>query len=252
MSEWKSCLIKFIKMIAKNKIEDIVPDFEKGEVILIDKEKGITSFDVIRKLRKILKIKKIGHAGTLDPAATGLLILCTGKKTKEISSFQNKPKVYEGIITLGKSTPSMDGETEAVDVKDYSHVSENDIEKVRKEFIGEIEQIPPMYSAVKHKGKSLYKYARKGIEVERKPRKVTVYEFEITKINLPDVYFKIKCSKGTYVRVIANDFGEKLGCGGYLKELRRTGIGEFDVADAFTLKELSEIFSETKISDIEN
>lgn len=239
-------------MIAKNKIEDIVPDFEKGEVILIDKDKGITSFDVIRKLRKILKIKKIGHAGTLDPAATGLLILCTGKKTKEITSFQNKPKVYEGIIALGKSTPSMDGETEALEVKDYSNVTKEDIERVRNEFIGEIEQVPPMYSALKYKGKSLYKYARKGIEVERKPRKVTVYEFEIKKIDLPDIHFKIKCSRGTYVRVIANDFGEKLGCGGYLKKLRRTGIGEFDIKNAFTLKELSEIFSETKISGVEN
>lgn len=239
-------------MIAKNKIEDIVPDFEKGEVILIDKDKGITSFDVIRKLRKILKIKKIGHAGTLDPAATGLLILCTGKKTKEITSFQNKPKVYEGIIALGKSTPSMDGETEALEVRDYSNVTKEDIERVRNEFIGEIEQVPPMYSALKYKGKSLYKYARKGIEVERKPRKVTVYEFEIKKIDLPDIHFKIKCSRGTYVRVIANDFGEKLGCGGYLKKLRRTGIGEFDIKNAFTLKELSEIFSETKISGVEN
>ncbi len=239
-------------MIAKNKLENLTPDFEKGEVIIIDKEKGITSFDVIRKLRKILKIKKIGHAGTLDPAATGLLILCTGKKTKEISAFQNQPKIYEGIFSLGKRTPSMDGETGAVEVKDYSTVTHEEIERVRKEFVGEIEQLPPMYSALKHKGKALYKYARNGIEVERKPRKVTVYEFQIKKIDLPDIYFKIKCSKGTYIRVIANDFGEKLGCGAYLKELRRTGIGEFDVKNAFTINELNEIISETKISGVGN
>ncbi len=238
-------------MIAKNK-ENNSPDFAKGEVILIDKDKGMTSFDVIRKLRKILNIRKIGHAGTLDPAATGLLILCTGKMTKEIGIYQNKSKTYEGIISLGKTTPSMDAETEPVEVKDFSHVTGEDIEKVRSEFIGEIEQTPPMYSAVKHKGKSLYKYARNGIEVERKPRKVNVYEFEITKIDLPDIHFRIKCSKGTYVRVIANDFGEKLGCGAFLKELRRTEIGEFSVSDAFTLKELREKFANSEIAATEN
>ncbi len=239
-------------MIAKSTIKNITPDFSAGEVILIDKPEGISSFDVIRQLRKILNIKKIGHAGTLDPAATGLLILCTGKKTKEIRKFQDKPKTYEGIISLGKSTPSMDAETDAVEEKDYSYVTDGDIERVRKEFLGEIEQIPPMYSAVKHKGKSLYKYARKGIDIERKPRKVTIYNFEIKKINLPDIYFRIKCSKGTYIRVIANDFGEKLGCGGYLKELRRTEIGEFKVSDAFSINEIKEIFGKREIAKVEN
>lgn len=213
-------------------------DLQNGSVFLIDKEKGKTSFGVIRDIRKKINIKKVGHAGTLDPAATGLLIVCTGKKTKEIYKFQDLSKTYIGKITLGISTPSMDAETEPSSVKSLDGINEEEIEKTRKLFIGEIKQIPPMYSAIKHKGQSLYKYARKGIEIKRDPRKVSIYDFEITNISLPEISFKIKCSKGTYIRVIANDFGDKLGCGGYLSELRRSQIGDFKVEDALTFNDL--------------
>lgn len=212
-------------------------DLDKGEVILIDKSLYKSSFNVIYKIRKATGVKKAGHAGTLDPRATGLLIICTGKKTKEISLFQDCCKTYTGTITLGKTTLSMDSETDFVEEKGIDGISEDDIFAARDSFLGEILQIPPMYSAVKFKGKSLYKYARKGIELKREPRKVEITEFKITKIDLPDVYFEITCSKGTYIRVIAHDFGQKLGCGGYLSSLRRTKIGDFNVEDAFSVDE---------------
>lgn len=216
-------------------------ELQAGSIFLYDKEKGKTSFDIIRAIRKKINIKKVGHAGTLDPAATGLLIVCTGKKTKEIYKFQEMPKTYFGTITLGKTTPSMDAETEPSEIKSIDGISVEKIEKVRKLFLGEIEQVPPMYSAIKHKGKSLYKYARKGIEVKREPRKVNIYSFRITDINLPEISFEIKCSKGTYIRVIANDFGKTLGCGGYLSDLRRSQIGNFNVNEAITNNELKEL-----------
>ncbi len=216
-------------------------ELQTGSVFLFDKEKGKTSFDIIRDIRRKINIKKVGHAGTLDPAATGLLIVCTGKKTKEIYLFQEMPKSYTGIITLGKTTPSMDAETEPSEIKKVEGISEEDIEKVRQSFLGEIEQIPPMYSAIKHKGQSLYKYARKGIEIKREPRKVSIYNFEIKKINLPEISFKIKCSKGTYIRVIANDLGNTLGCGGYLSELRRSQIGDYSVDEAITSSDLQKL-----------
>ena len=225
-------------MITKASIDLSNFDFASGEVFLIDKEKGKTSFNVVHRLRKILDIKKIGHAGTLDPAATGLLILCVGKKTKEIYKYQELEKTYSGILELGKKTPSMDSETEVISERDFSSVTEEMIEKVRVSFVGDIQQLPPMYSALKHNGKALYKYARKGIEVERKPRTISVYDFEILRIDLPEIEFKIRCSKGTYIRAIANDFGEKLGCGAYLKSLRRDAIGEYKVEDALSIDEL--------------
>ena len=216
-------------------------DLSEGLVLLIDKEKSKTSFNVIGEVRRKLNIKKVGHAGTLDPLATGLLIVCAGKKTKEIYKYQDMPKVYEGTITLGAITASMDAELEPTEIKPFDNISNDQIEEVRKLFLGQIEQIPPMYSAIKHKGRSLYKYARKGIEIERSPRKVSVYDFIIDKIKLPEVSFRIECSKGTYIRVIANDFGKVLGCGGYLSELRRTKIGSYKVDDALTIAELKEI-----------
>ncbi|MCB0742691.1 MAG: tRNA pseudouridine(55) synthase TruB, partial [Ignavibacteriae bacterium] len=164
-------------------------DLSEGSVLLIDKPKGKTSFDAVWWVRKKLQIKKVGHAGTLDPAATGLLIVCTGKKTKEISKFQELHKVYTGVITLGATTASMDQETELENVKDVKELSEEKIYKIRDSFLGEIEQIPPMFSALKHKGRSLYKYARKGIEVKREPRKVSIYNFRITEINIPYISF---------------------------------------------------------------
>ncbi len=233
-------------MIITKQTKQINPsDLTEGIVLLIDKVKSKTSFNVVSAVRRKLNIKKVGHAGTLDPMATGLLIVCTGKKTKEIYKYQDQKKIYEGAITLGTTTPSMDGETEPTSVKSFENVTEDQIAEVRKMFLGEIDQIPPMYSALKHKGKSLYKYARKGIEIERKPRKVTIYNFLIKEIKLPEITFEIECSKGTYIRVIANDFGEKLGCGAYLSGLRRTQIGDYSVYDSLTVDELNQIeFSE--------
>jgi len=228
-------------MITKKTTDITNTDYASGEVVLIDKEKGKSSFNIVYRVRKTVNVKKVGHAGTLDPAATGLLVVCIGKMTKEIYKYQDLDKIYSGTIELGKKTPSMDAETEFTEQNDYSFVSNEMIEEAKKTFLGEIKQIPPMYSALKQNGKRLYKLARKGVEVERKPREVTIYDFEITRVELPEIDFRIKCSKGTYVRVIANDFGEKLNCGGYLKSLRREAIGEFNVNDALTVDEFREI-----------
>lgn len=218
-------------------------DFTNGEVILIDKDLHASSFNVVYKLRKITGIKKIGHAGTLDPLATGLLIICTRKKTKEISHFQDLKKVYSGKIILGKRTASMDAETDVIEEHDTSDITLEKIISVKEAFVGKIEQTPPMYSAVKHKGKSLYKYARKGVEIERNSRSVEIYDFEISNYVDPEIHFRISCSKGTYIRAIANDLGDKLGCGGYLKELRREAIGQYNVDVAFTIKEFEKEFN---------
>jgi tRNA pseudouridine55 synthase len=222
-------------------------DFKTGEVILIDKPAGWSSFKVIRKIRNVIGVKKVGHAGTLDPMATGLLIVATGKKTKSIHEYQSLVKTYTGTITLGKSSASMDMETEIISEKPFSHITNEDIYKVRDEFIGTIKQIPPMYSAVKYKGKSLYHLARKGMEVEREAREVVVSDFKILKIDLPDIDFEITCSKGTYIRVIANDFGKKLGCGGLLSSLRRTKIGDYSVENALLVDEFVERFTSKQV-----
>lgn len=229
-------------MISKRADEFAGIDVSAGEVILIDKSVGDTSFDVVYKVRRAVGVKKVGHAGTLDPNATGLLIVCSGKKTKEISSFQHKPKTYIGVITLGKRTASFDADSEVLEEKPVGDLTDEQIFNMRDGFLGEIEQVPPMYSALKHKGKPLYKYARKGIEIKRAPRKVLIEKFDITGVNLPDIAFEIKCSKGTYIRVIADDFGQRLGCGAYLSSLRRTEIGEYSVDDAFTVDEFVEKF----------
>lgn len=217
-----------------------MPGFAEGEIILIDKPLIKTSFDVVYKVRKATGIKKVGHAGTLDPLATGLLIVCTGKKTKEISSLQGLEKTYTGIISLGKTTPSYDMETGFENETDISGIIKENIFDIRDTFLGSSLQIPPMYSAVKKNGKALYKYARKGLEVERKKREIIISGFEITKVEMPDVHFEIKCSSGTYIRVIAHEFGQKLGCGAYLKSLRRTMIGAYNVDDAFEIKDFIE------------
>lgn len=229
-------------MIIKKTTKKInLSDLTEGAVLLIDKPKNKSSFFIVNAVKKKFGIKKVGHAGTLDPAATGLLIVCIGKKTKEISKFQEMHKVYSGTITLGASTLSMDCETELTNIVEVNELDKNRILEIRNSFVGEIDQIPPMFSALKHKGKSLYKYARKGIEIERAPRKVKIYSFEIVEINKPNIVFEIECSKGTYIRVIANDFGNKTGFGGYLSELRRTQIGEFKVDDSFTLDEMEKL-----------
>ncbi len=213
-------------------------DFKAGKVLLIDKPLHWTSFQVVNKLRwhirKTFNIKKIkvGHAGTLDPLATGLLIICTGKFTKKISEYQAQTKEYTGTITLGATTPSFDLETEINQSFPTEHITEELLYKTTKQFIGEIQQKPPIFSAIKKDGKRLYELAREGKTTEIKYRTVTIHEFEITNITLPKINFRIVCSKGTYIRSIANDFGIAVNSGGYLSALRRTKIGDFNVNNA--------------------
>ena len=215
-------------------------DFITGQVLLIDKPLNWTSFQVVNKLRweirNAFNIKKIkvGHAGTLDPLATGLLIICTGKMTKQIDTYQGQIKEYTGIIVLGSSTPSFDLETEVNETFPIEHVTEELIHETTKQFTGDIEQFPPVFSAIKKDGKRLYEFARAGQAVDIKSRKITIPEFEITKTELPKVHFRVVCSKGTYIRSLAHDFGKALGSGGYLTALKRTKIGNFNVSDAST------------------
>lgn len=199
------------------------------KIILTDKPLDWTSTDVVRFLKKSLSLSKVGHAGSLDPRATGLLILCTDRMTKKINDFMNYEKEYQGIIRIGARTKSFDTETEEEDYKDTTNINDGMIEKARLTFLGEIEQIPPMHSAIKLNGRPVYKLARKGETVDLKPRKITINRFNIKRLNKEEIYFNIICSKGTYIRSIANDLGEKLGVGGYLKELRRIRIGEYDL-----------------------
>ena len=213
-------------------------DFQSGQVLLIDKPLTWTSFQAVNKLRWEIKqaysIKKIkvGHAGTLDPLATGLLIICTGKMTKQIDTFQGQDKEYTGTFVLGSTTPSYDLESDIDQTFPTKHITEKQIYDVTKQFIGNIEQFPPIFSALKKDGKRLYEYARAGEAVEIKSRTVTVSEFEITKIEGQNVYFRVVCSKGTYIRSLAHDFGKALNSGAHLSALRRTKIGAFDVANA--------------------
>lgn len=218
-------------------------DFAAGQTILIDKPLDITSFDVIYRLRRVIHLKKIGHAGTLDPKATGLLIICTGKSTKKIDSYMGLPKEYTGTFILGEQTPSMDTETDVHIKLESSHISFDDILKAVGELTGEIDQLPPMYSAVSKNGTRLYSLARKGETIEREPRRVFVDEFEISSYQHPVVNFRVVCSKGTYIRVLAHDLGEKLGCGAYLSSLRRTAIGEYRVEDAVSIESFKEIYN---------
>lgn len=209
-----------------------IEQIKEGAVILVDKPLRWTSFDALNKIRKQIHTK-IGHCGTLDPLATGLLICCTGKMTKQITAFQKQDKEYTGIFQLGATTPTYDLESEPENEKPFAHISNEEIYNATKQFIGEILQIPPAHSAIKKDGKPVYKLARAGVAVKLEPRPVTIHTFEITKIALPDeVHFRIVCSTGTYIRTIAHDFGAALGCGAYLKALRRTKIGNFDVDDA--------------------
>lgn len=212
-------------------------DFEKGEVFLIDKPYEWTSFDVVKKIRGTLRIKKVGHAGTLDPLATGLLIVCAGKATKRIESYQGMRKEYTGTLVLGKTTPSIDLETDFDSTTDYSHVTNQMLEEALGPLTGSIMQVPPEYSAIKVDGQRAFKMARKKEPVKLEPRPVTVDEFELTKIELPSIDFKITCSKGTYIRSLVRDFGIALGCGAYMSALRRTAIGEFSVEQAYALND---------------
>ncbi len=215
-------------------------DFKKGQTILIDKPLNWTSFQVVNKLRWVIRKKfhikkiKVGHAGTLDPLATGLLVICTGKFTKKINQLQAEIKEYTGTITLGSTTPSFDLETEINQTFPTEHLSLQKIKDATNLFLGEIDQVPPLYSAIKKDGVRLYELARRGETTEIKSRKTTIYEFEITKIEMPNVDFRVVCSKGTYIRSLANDFGQALKSGAHLSVLRRTKSGNFDVQDAIT------------------
>lgn len=213
-------------------------DFLEGQFLLVDKPLGWSSFQAVNKLKWAIRKKfnlkkiKIGHAGTLDPLATGLLIICAGKFTKKIAEFQGQAKEYTGTITLGGTTPSYDLETEIDQTFTTAHITKELIESTTAQFIGEIDQKPPVFSALKKEGKRLYEYAREGIAVEIKTRKITISEFEITEVNLPKVAFRVVCSKGTYIRSLAHDFGKALNSGGHLSVLRRTKIGDFSVDTA--------------------
>jgi tRNA pseudouridine55 synthase len=224
-----------------NKPESIA-DFVSGAVLLVNKPQGWTSFDVVNKLRYALTRKvgkiKVGHAGTLDPLATGLLIICTGKMTKELDSFQAQAKEYIGTIKLGAITASYDAETEEQEIKDISHITAADILSAAKKFEGAIDQLPPVYSAIKFKGMKAYDMARNNQKVDMPMRRVEVSLFEITDINLPYVAFKIQCSKGTYIRSLAYDLGQQLGVGAYLASLVRTKSGDYSLADSFELNDL--------------
>ncbi|NNK75535.1 MAG: tRNA pseudouridine(55) synthase TruB [Maribacter sp.] len=213
-------------------------DYLSGKILLIDKPLGWTSFQAVNKLkwaiRKKFKLKKIkiGHAGTLDPLATGLLLICTGKFTKKINDLQGLVKEYTGTITLGATTPSFDLETEINETFATDHITNQLILETASSFIGEIEQVPPVFSALKKDGKRLYEYAREGKKVEIKKRLITISEFEISSINIPKIEFRVVCSKGTYIRSLADDFGKALQSGGHLSALRRTKIGDFNVNKA--------------------
>ena len=218
-------------------------DYQTGQVLLIDKPLGWTSFQVVNKVRWLIRqgfdIKKIkvGHAGTLDPLASGLLILCTGKFTKQIETYQAQHKEYTGTITLGGTTPSYDLETQIDQKFAIAGITQEAINKAREQFVGDIMQQPPIFSALKKEGKRLYEYARAGETVDIPKREVHISAFEITGIDLPDVHFRVACSKGTYIRSLAHDFGKALNNGGHLSALRRTKIGEFDVKNAHTIEE---------------
>ena len=212
--------------------------YKAGQVILVDKPLNWTSFDVIRKIRALIKIKKVGHAGTLDPLATGLLIVCTGKFTKKINDYMGMEKEYTGTFTLGSLTPTYDLESTPTEIKDISGLTEEQIHKATRLFTGEIQQVPPIHSAIKKNGKPVYLMARKGIDVQLEPRSVIINSFTIEKIELPTVYFRVVCSTGTYIRSLANDYGKELGCGAYLSSLRRIRIGIFLEENAMPMQEL--------------
>jgi tRNA pseudouridine55 synthase len=228
-------------------------DYLEGQVLLIDKPLTWSSFQAVNKLKYILKRKydlpkkfKIGHAGTLDPLATGLLIICTGKFTKKITEIQAQTKEYTGTITVGATTPSYDLETQIDATFPISHITEELIIATTKQFLGEINQKPPVFSAIKKEGKRLYEHARAGEKVEIEARKTTIYEFEITKINLPEISFRVQCSKGTYIRSLAFDFGKALNSGAYLSELRRTKIGDYAVVNGINPEEFEKQLHSTE------
>ena len=224
-----------------NLFQTTAEKFLEGQMLLIEKPIGWSSFDVVKKIKYLIRKRynlkkiKVGHAGTLDPLASGLLIICTGKFTKKISKIQEQRKIYTGIITLGGITPSFDLETEIEKNYNTDHISENLIKKTTMKFLGEINQVPPIFSALKKDGERLYEKARRGEKIKINSRKVTIYKFESKLLHKVNVHFKIEGSKGTYIRSIANDLGATLNCGGYLSKLCRTDIGEFSLSNAMSI-----------------
>ena len=218
-----------------------IDKYNEGKTILIDKSLDWTSFDVVKKLKFLIKCKKIGHAGTLDPLATGLLIICTGKNTKKINDIQNLSKTYTGNFTIGSTTPSHDLETEISTSKPIENISKKMIEDVADTFLGVQLQKPPKFSAVKVEGERAYKLARENKKFILKEKEIEITKFKISEIKSSVISFEIKCSKGTYIRSIARDFGNRLGCGAYLSKLRRTKIGDFDVNNAYTIDDMVNI-----------
>ena len=229
--------------------QEAVTIFTEGQVLLIDKPLEWTSHDVVAKVRSTIRIKKVGHAGTLDPLATGLLILCTGKFTKRINEYMAREKEYTGTFTMGAVTPTYDLESEPEQFKSYDFITKELIDETLKQFTGNIMQVPPIHSAIKKDGKPVYLLARKGKDVELEPRPVLISAFEITKIELPVLHFRVVCSTGTYIRSLANDFGKALGCGAYLSSLCRTRIGEFTLDQSRSLPETLEWIKQQKASE---
>ncbi len=229
-------------------------DFVTGEILALDKPEGWTSFDAVKRLRGALQRRlgikrfKVGHAGTLDPLATGVLLVCTGKGTKRIDELQASDKEYVAVLELGATTPSFDLETEIDSRRPFGHITLADVETVLERFRGEIMQVPPVYSAVKIDGKRAYKYARKGHEVELKAKPLTISELEILDFNPPRLTIRVACSKGTYIRALARDIGEALGCGAHLTGLRRTRIGTYDIADCLSIEEALALIAGAELS----
>jgi tRNA pseudouridine55 synthase len=210
----------------------------EGKVLLLDKPIGWTSFNMVQKVRYLTRVTKVGHAGTLDPLATGLLIICTGKFTKQINTYMGMTKEYTGSMVIGATTPTYDLESEPENFKNIDHISSAQIQEATKPFVGDILQMPPQHSAIKKDGKRLYESARQGIEVKVDPRPITISVFEITSIELPTIHFRVVCSTGTYIRSLVKDFGDALGVGAYMSALRRTQIGDFKVGDAMQWEDL--------------
>jgi tRNA pseudouridine55 synthase len=226
-------------------VHEAMQGFLDGQVILIDKPLRWTSFDAVKKIRILTGVSKVGHAGTLDPLATGLLIICTGRFTKKINEYMGMEKEYTGSFTIGATTPTFDLESQPTGFKDINHISTAALQQAAQSLTGEILQTPPIHSAIKKEGKPVYLLARKGHEVKLEPRKITISTFDITKIELPVIEFRVVCTTGTYIRSLASDFGKALGTGAYLSSLRRTRIGIFSVNDA-----LSPLHFEEKIKNM--
>jgi tRNA pseudouridine55 synthase len=232
-----------LPVFSQNNVPNPKFDYAEGAAFLINKPKGWSSFEVVKHLRKCLNLRKIGHAGTLDPMATGLLILCVGDGTRTVSEFQDASKKYIGEIIFGSSTPSLDAETTPDRRASFGHLTREKIEQaIDNHFTGQIIQVPPMYSALKHNGTPLYELARKGKEVKRNPRQVIIHEAKILECNLPRLKLYIHCSKGTYIRTIASDLAEKLQTAGHLISLKRTAIGDYRTEDALSVEQLKNIF----------